>query len=368
MTAAAFLDLSSAFDCPNHELLLSKFFDYGVRGVSYDLMKSYLSGRKQYVCLSVEGGSRIVTSELDSVNQGVPQGAILGPFMFLVYVNIMVQDNVLYCDDTTILSSSSDVLELEIDLNVKVNTLTQSFASHDLGVNPGKTAVMFFKSQRSTTSFEPCVELCGVNLECVESAKVLGIHVDHYLKWDVHVDVIIPKLCSGLYVLRNIARFSDLNVCLSVYYALIQSHIKYGIILWGACSAANLNRVLRMQKKAIRILCNLPKDEPTRSYFKKLKILTAPALYILDLCLLVNRNSGILGENHNYSTRNKSTCLLPKHKTGRFESMPSYRALKFYNHLPRDIREIETSKKFAQKLKVFLTENPIYYLNEFWDN
>lgn len=368
VSLAVFLDLTAAFDCPLHDLILKKLYNYGMRGVANDMIKSYLSGRKQYVSLNSCSSNACDESEFGFIEHGVPQGSILGPFLFLIYVNSLVQDNILYCDDTTCVTSDSNLSNVEIALGEKVNVLTQDLSLHNLAVNPVKTSLMLFKPINVENMFEPSVALCGVNLECVQLAKLLGMHIDSNFTWEYHVNAIIAKMCSGLFVLKSIAPFTTREVAISVYHALIHSHINYGIILWGACSSYHLQRVLKIQKRAIRIICHLSYRDPVRHLFKVLNILSVVGQYIFELCIFAKENGHKtkLGDNHKYSTRTKNQYVLPIHRTKRFESMPSYKGLKCFNHLPLEIRSVQPRSKFRLRLKTFLIEKSFYSLDEFW--
>ena len=151
--------------------------------------------------------------------------------------------------------------------------LTQELATHKLLVNSKKTNSILFQPKRKSLDFEPTlnIDYCPV-INC-SGARFLGLHVDSDLKWSSHVDVIIGKICSGLFVLRNISKLCSKNLLLSVYFALVQSHISYGIALWGACSVYKMESILKLQKRAIRYICGLPRDSHCRPLFKELKIL-----------------------------------------------------------------------------------------------
>ena len=371
-TLTTFLDLSSAFDCVDRGLLMEKLSNYGARGPCYDLIGSFLTERKQFVCLRNDrgGGSSALpgfsTSEITEVHYGVPQGAIFSPFLFLVYVNMFVQNNIFYADDATCLVSSKDTHELEKNMFEKVNGLAQSLATHNLMVNALKTASMFFNLKKKTVD-EPLVSINDTFIENVDCFKVLGLHVDFKLKWTGHVDIVCSKICSGIFVLRNIVKVCSLETALLVYYALIESHIVYGIALWGTCNVSDMHKVFKLQKRAVRCLSGLGGRDSCREQFEKLNILTVPALYVFHTCLAVKKNPinyAKLGERHNYSTRHGQSLEVPRHSTALFERKPSYRAIFYYNKIPEEIKN-KSLEGFKKDLKVYLLSKCLYSCTEF---
>lgn len=377
---ATFLDLSSAFDCVDRQLLLNKMEKYGFRGVPLNLISSYLNNRWQFVCLPRGTRDQINSvnipfpgvspdsfcSSLKPVPFGVPQGSVLGPLLFLIYINSLVKDNFMYADDTTCLIADMSLQNLEISANCQVNELVQNLAAHSLMVNATKTASLMFNS-RSSFLIEPVVTIGDSNIENCRVVRFLGMQVDSDLRWSSHVDMVCDKVCSGLFVLRNISKMCNQHISMSVYYALVQSHITYGIVLWGSCSLYNMNRLLKLQKRAIRYICALPHDAHCRDYFRRLKILTVPSLYVLEVCLHIKKRAALLrrlGSDHSYNTRCRQNFSLPQHRTCRYETKPSYQGMKLFEKLPDHIRDEISTTSFKSKLKLHLIEKCIYKLSE----
>lgn len=373
-SAAVFLDLTAAFDCVDRQILMAKLSDYGVRGKSYDLILSYLTNRKQFVSLPTKGETFVVneikvshTSDMVEVEYGVPQGSILGPFLYIVYTNSLVKDNFVYADDTTSLTTASNTVELEIEMFVKVNELTQELAAHNLKVNSSKTSTVYFKPSQRPPEAEPTAVIDDKVIDNRPNAKFLGLLVDSQLNWSNHVDMISARISSGLFVLRNIVRVCSSQTALSVYYALIQSHISYGITVWGSCSNEDLTRILKLQKRAVRYLCGLGGRDCCRERFGELGILTVPCLYILEICLMVKKNPDKFirtNARHGYQTRNTGNLEYPLHRTTRFELKPSYRGIRFFNKLPDQFKAIGSIKIFKKELKTYLLTKNYYCLNE----
>ena len=363
--AANFIDITKAFDCVNKTILLGQLYNYGIRGIPLQLVDSYLTDRRQFVSLTPHGG---VSSSMGVLVSGVPQGSILGPFLFITYINSLVPGHYAYADDITGLISAQDYKSLEVDSNVAINELTQNLATLDLLVNTNKTGVIIFNESVKTSLFSPSILIDDQEVARVSTFKCLGMVLDQNMKWDNHVMSIIPKIASGLFVLRKISTLCPREVALSVYHALISSHMRYGIVLWGACSGAYFSRVFRLQKQAIRYILHLPKDASCKPHFLDLKILTLPGLYIFEVCCYVKKNPSLLqylGSQHNYPTRSKQKVFqVPMHTTSRFENTPSYRGTTYLNKLPEGIRLINDYKTFKKVLWEYLIQRNLYCIDE----
>ena len=197
-----FIDLSKAFDTIDHSLLLQKLYNYGIRGISHDFVKSYLTNRSQYV--EIQGGS----SNSLSITCGVPQGSILGPILFLVYINDLCKCTkllklFLFADDTTILFSLKDINELIKVMNKELEIITDWFKLNKLSLNTAKTNYMIFKPLKNEEKHLDLVLDTKV-VERVHSTKFLGVEIDDKLSWKNHIQQIEKKLSSSIYIMRKI--------------------------------------------------------------------------------------------------------------------------------------------------------------------
>jgi len=370
---AVFLDLSKAFDRVHHDILIHKLKASGIRGLPLKWLKSYLTGRDQFVEI---GNSR---STKLPMNQGVPQGSILGPILFLVYVNdldtsIQNGEVVQYADDTTLFCKAKTKEELEIQSFIEVNSCIQYFTEINLPTNNSKTNYINFCIRQQESEYRPAVMVDETLLEEVESTRFLGMHLDRGLTWNNHVDYICARVASGIYALRKLAKFCSLNVLKMAYFGLIYPHLAYGISLWGGCAKFRLERVFRLQKKAIRILAKLNPRESCHDAFRELELLTLPCLYVLEVSLYCRFRCGLTQgrDIHSYNTRGRDTYRTQQHRTSAFEQTPSYAGAKFINMLPRSIKDTIEPKKFKARLKDLLVSKAFYSVDEFsscrWDD
>ena len=182
-----FVDLQKAFDTVDHQILLTKLNHYGIRGVSNDWCKSYLSNRNQYV--SING----FDSGLAAINCGVPRGSVLGPLLFLLYINDL-NHTIKFCkvhhfsDDTNLLCMSNSIKKLNKLVNANLKHLVHWLNANKISLNVKKTEMVIFKSKQKKFEGDLKIKLCGKRLYPTESVKHLGVKIDTYLNWEHHVN------------------------------------------------------------------------------------------------------------------------------------------------------------------------------------
>lgn len=369
--SAIMLDYSKAFDCLSHDHLLAKLATLGIRGGSHRWFESYLTGRSQQteVKYTADGLTRQSMSRPQTTKRGVPQGSVLGPVLFILYTNDFPKymqeycNTLMYADDTVLLLGKKQQEELEIATYTAVNMAVQYCNGNDLVVNEKKTKQLVLGRNKNIAGRLP-------ELEDTFNSTYLGVTIDDTLSWNEHIDSLCKKLSIGLYVIRRMKNISDLTTAKTAYYALYESHLRYGIVVWGGTSQGNLQRVLTHQKRAIRLLANLQTRESCRQAFQELKILTMTNLYIYETITYVHLKSpGHIttgAQHHNHNTRHATNYCLPVHRLSSTEKKPTYAGAKLWNALPEELKSTDR-QYFGRRLKQWLQDHPFYTLKEFYE-
>lgn len=378
---SCFIDLSKAFDCVNHSILINKLELLGVKGSALGWLTSYLCNRKQQTTInftSETGLKKQFYSPIADNSWGVPQGSILGPILFLVYINdisscssIPPESLTIFADDTSLFIRNKNISLLERETFDRLNVLAQYFSDINLNINSKKTNFMFIATSQKRRNQDragipsPSVVLDDEVLEESSFVDYLGVRLDDGLSWTDHVDKLASTIASNIFVLRNLAVFNNMSLCKLVYFSLIESHLRYSIVLWGLSSKLNLNRIFVLQKKAIRCMSRLRPRDSCREKFIELEILTVPSLFMFEVIMYVKTNNLIQPHQHQYSTRNHRLNPSVQHTLKLFETKPSYAGLKYFSQLPSHIQDIADNKKFKKELKLHLIEKCFYSLPDF---
>lgn len=342
------MDLSKAFDSINHEFLLKKLYYYGIRDKAYNLLKSYLSERTQVLNYSGK------TSNQEKITTGVPQGSLLGPFLFLVFINdlpsnIKSDSSALFADDTTYLNAGKCDQSLADKNKISESVMVEWCNTNLLKCNEDKTQQLKF----SFRAINPAV------------GKLLGIHIDERLSWAQHIDKISNKLTTVLYQMRKLSTIISSSTLKNFYHACFGSIIAYGAIVWGF--SVHANRIFILQKQAIRILDKISPRESCRNHFKQLNIMTFPSIVLYQTLINVKTNITSFEQNktyHNYNTRNKDQLRTQLHNFKATQLHNKYMGIKYFNLLPEHIKRLNLDA-FKSKLKEILIETELYDIKEF---
>ena len=353
---ALLMDLSKAFDCLDHDLLIAKLHAYGFSRSALELIYSYLNERKQRVKVN---GSFSVWKES---TKGVPQGSVLGPLLFNIFINdifFLVNDTEVcnYADDTTIFACDSDVSNVQYKLEADASLLSKWFVDNHMKLNDAKCHFMLFGSKSSSTSV-------NIGTSCIKQSdkeKLLGITLDKNLDFKCHVENICKKAGQKLHALARVAKFMDQEKLQTVMNAFILSQFSYCPVIWMFHDRNVNNKINKIHERALRIAF---KD--TSSNFEELLIKAASVtIHQKNLQLLTTEiyktkhdlNPKFIGEifvekNISYSLRRNDHMSVPIPRTNAYgiETI-RYTGHKLWQSLPLEIKESHTTTEFKRKIK-----------------
>ena len=274
------LDFQKAFDTVQHAILLRKLEKYGVRGIPLLWFQSYLFNRRQRVAVND------AFSSFGRVTCGVPQGSILGPLLFLLYVNDIttVSDRLhytLFADDTNVFLSGRDVSATISDLNVELNNLEIWLRSNRLLLNLTKTKYIIFSPRHINNQSQVLIN--NHVIDRVECAAFLGVILDENLRWDKHISHVRSKVSRAIGIFCKINKCFPERTLKMIYYSIVYPHFTYGIEVWGSASNVHLLPLMRLQKKIIRLMTLSHFRESSAPLFDRLGILNFKQLYIFHV-------------------------------------------------------------------------------------
>lgn len=298
---AIFLDLAKAFDTVSLSGLCIKLEKLGIRGNQLKLFQSYLSNRTQ--CTRV---GELTSSEIP-VLYGVPQGSILGPTLFLVYINDMCDlvlkggKIVAFADDTALIFRSTTWQETYEAAQLGFNQVTQWLTSNKLTLNINKTTLMKFKIRNSTSinhnykiavhSQEVCSDVCNCpSLTQTSVTRYLGILLDDHMSFQQHIESLCGRVRKLMYVFKHLRHVADPNVMKMVYYALCQSILEYCISAWGGASKSHLIHLERAQRAVLKVCTFQAYRFPTKRLYEYCEVLTVRQIFILKILLKQHTN------------------------------------------------------------------------------
>ena len=365
-TGLIMLDLKKAFDSVTHTVLLSKLDHYGIRGNAHKLLSSYLCNRRQYVNINN------VNSDTQSINYGVPQGSILRPLLFLLYINDL-ENSVnntprLFADDTCIIAMSSSILELEQHLNLELNNIASWISANKLTLNPAKFFALIVSPKSKNNSITMNLSYQQCKIEVVDCVKYLGIHLDNKLQFKQHIEMLETKLSRLLGVLYKTKSFLPNHILKKLYYAFIHSHWTFGLLVWSATSKSNLSKLQRIQNKAIRLLAGAAWRDHASPLCAQLNILSLDKLVLLVLASFMHKYHlqklpkifdnifTLVSSIYSRSTRNSSKYqqyFIPQFATNLLQRHIKFRGSKIWNIMPDKLKQ-QNHKQFKHKYKKLL--------------
>ena len=365
-----YIDLSKAFDTIDHQILLRKLKYYGFSELAIKLMNSYLTNRLQYV--QFDGCNSRMTDSLC----GVPQGSILGPLLFLIYVNDIVNSSnifqfISYADDITLLGNLHNFYNKSkissTNINNELKKVNNWLNSNKLSINISKSKFMVF-CKRKKNILLPELKIDNIIIEHVNSFNFLGIDFNSKLTWTNHINKISNKISRTIGVMNKIKETVPQKILKLIYNSLIYSHLNYGNLLWGH----DTRRLFILQKKAVRVICNSKSRSHCDPLFIKLGLLKLKDIFNLRQAKfffnLMNDNMPSYFQCfkpkiniHNYTTRRNHTYQLPRIRHEFIKKSLHYSMITLVNSLPHNL----TQKCFTHSLFTFTLYIKKYFIETY---
>jgi hypothetical protein len=370
-----FLDLRKAFDLVDHQILLHKLKLYHFSERTIKLFESYLSNRKQKVKVNNS------YSETLPIHSGVPQGSILGPLLFLIYINDIALSSQtinidLYADDSTMYKSDCSIHKIEANLQENLNEITRWCKLNNMSLHPGKSKCMLMSTKyKIMNAQELQLSIENISLENVKVHKVLGVLIDNTLSWKNQISKVCSKLNSKIALLKRILFYLSDDMKKMYYNAYILPCFDYCCTVWGKgiSSKSDVNKILKIQKRAARIILNKPVLTCSLDMFRELNWLTFEHRCAYHMGLLIFKCKKQLlpiymselitfSSNSTYRLRSseRNELIQLKPRTNYLKDTFSYSSNEVWKKMPTEIRNCTTVISFKRNYKKFLfqLQNP----------
>jgi hypothetical protein len=357
-----FLDFQKAFDTVNHSILLRKLQRYGIRGKAYQWLEDYLSHRQQYVSFAESNSKRTV------IKCGVPQGSILGPLLFLLYINDLVQTSnsfmpILFADDTNVFLKGRSLQEIISIFNNELNKLVNWLNANKLSLNITKTHYIIFRSKRQCVVTNNKLSINGSIIENVEHTKFLGVTIDSTLSWDRHISNVKGKIARGLGVISKARKSLNSQSLITLYFSIIYPYLIYCVEVWGNAAAVYINSLFRLQKKVLKVIKSVPIRYSSKLLFDEMKLLTVKEIHLHCSLMFIFkflkgklpsifqdfyvRNSAI----RDRQTRQTTQLHLPMCRTAFYGKTIKIWGVKIWNEKAHSLNQCCSLHTFKRKLK-----------------
>ena len=355
-----FLDFAKAFDTVNHSILLGKLQHYGIDGIPLSLFDSYLKNRKQQV--EING----TLSDPGIIKHGVPQGSVLGPLLFLLYINDISESSkvlkfFLFADDTTVYYADKFNENTENLLNTELSKVSNWLAANKLSLNVKKSNFLHFhhgKTKKPTIN----LKLNEVSVDEKKVTKYLGTFIDDKLTWKTHIEHVRAKMSKGTGMISKIRYYVNKTCLLNLFYSFVQSHANYNLLNWSCTNNSFLKPIELKFKTAVRLVTFKGKYEHTKPLFSELEVLPFEDLirykqgnFLWKICHGFTKPpiSNIFTKN----AYNNLRFNIPNPESNNAKNQLVYLCAKYWNSLPKQLRNASTMNAFNVGHKKLLMKN-----------
>ena len=392
---ALLCDVKKCFDSVPREILFKKLENAGVRGLALSWIKSYFYNRTQRVFVNGVNSS----SKCD-LPYGVLQGSILGVIFFLIFINDLPRAcqillSYLFADDNTCLIAASTLHELLSIANVEVDLLLQWYNSNCLVIHPAKTKCFIFRPPRTALALNTDIhnrlylpiflnmnnplennisKIIPINIITEKdpeetSSRLLGVLIDEKLNFKDHFKYLHGKIARAVFSLRIMKHILDKRHLKLLYNSYLKSSLEYGCILFTTATKTTIKPISILQKKAIRLICNVGYREHTAILFKNEKILRFEDIISYNICrFMFDYKSNNLpkifdatwqlnSDIHDHEVRNAHDFFINIVNKPYLNKFPLFQFPKVWNSLPVDLKQIISRREFAKKLHIHFIDN-----------
>lgn len=358
IAVSVFLDIKKAFDTVSHSILLKKLESYyGFTEKTLQLFSSYLAERKQCVVFDrISSGFRKITC-------GIPQGTVLGPMLFSLYINdlpsALSRKTIMYADDTALLFRGNSLCTLKKEITAELAQISAWFARNKLALNVAKTKYIIFHSRRKNLDYSHLgLEIDNAPIERVSAFKYLGVLIDENLNWKDEVNYISRKLAFACFTLIKAKCYFPYNVLRSLYFSIFHTQLSYCSEIWGFTYLTYTEPIKRLQKRALRIITASSSSCPSSDLFSSTRILpfTSQRNYKTAVLInsIINTNFPLPVSTFSTPTRNtrhagNGNFNLPTCRNVYGERLIQFTGAKIWNTIPLEIK-LARNFKFTCKM------------------